>query len=85
MNPDPRRKYRSGCAGYQKKNAVLLSDDQEKKVVAYHEIGTRSGSCIAESFQHRSRRSRSSRVPQVLGYRCTVEQGDKYPMIDKRT
>ena len=35
-------------AGYQKKNAVL--SDQEKKVVAYHEIGHALVGCIAESF-----------------------------------
>ena len=68
-------------AGYQKKNAVL--SDQEKKVVAYHEIGQRSGSCIAESFSTGPEDYDHPRTSGALGYTMQVEQGDKYLMTKK--
>lgn len=51
-------------AGYQKKNAVL--SDQEKRVVAYHEVGHALVAGSAEPFWHRYRRLPSSLEPQVL-------------------
>ncbi len=61
-------------AGYQKKNAVL--SDQEKKVVAYHEIG----------HSHSAPVQKITIIPRTsgaLGYTMQVEQGDKYLMTKK--
>ena len=52
-------------AGYQKKNSVL--SDQEKKVVAYHEIG--HCTCFAADCSltlHQFKKSRLFHVPLVL-------------------
>ncbi|MCD8126036.1 MAG: cell division protein FtsH, partial [Clostridiales bacterium] len=63
-------------AGYQKKNAVL--SDQEKKVVAYHEIGR---ALVAALQTHSAPVQKITIIPRtsgVLGYTMQVEQGDKY-------
>lgn len=63
-------------AGYQKKNAVL--SDQEKKVVAYHEIGhalvaaKQSGSAPVQKI------TIIPRTSGALGYTMQVDTGDKY-------
>ena len=65
-------------AGYQKKNAVL--SDQEKRVVAYHEIGhalvaaKQSGSAPVQKI------TIIPRTSGALGYTMQVETGDKYLM-----
>ena len=65
-------------AGYQKKNAVL--SDQEKKVVAYHEIGhalvaaKQTGSAPVQKI------TIIPRTSGALGYTMQVETGDKYLM-----
>ncbi|MCC8063765.1 MAG: ATP-dependent zinc metalloprotease FtsH [Clostridiales bacterium] len=63
-------------AGYQKKNAVL--SDQEKKVVAYHEIGH---ALVAALQTHSAPVQKITIIPRTsgaLGYTMQVEQGDKY-------
>lgn len=65
-------------AGYQKKNAVL--SDQEKKVVAYHEIGH---ALVAALQSHSAPVEKITIIPRTsgaLGYTMQVEQGDKYLM-----
>ena len=65
-------------AGYQKKNAVL--SDQEKKVVAYHEIGL---ALVAALQSHSAPVQKITIIPRTsgaLGYTMQVEQGDKYLM-----
>lgn len=65
-------------AGYQKKNAVL--SDQEKKVVAYHEIGH---ALVAALQSHSAPVQKITIIPRTsgaLGYTMQVEQGDKYFM-----
>ena len=65
-------------AGYQKKNAVL--SDQEKKVVAYHEIGH---ALVAALQSHSAPVQKITIIPRTsgaLGYAMQVEQGDKYLM-----
>jgi len=68
-------------AGYQKKSAVL--SDQEKKVVAFHEIGhalvaaKQSGSAPVQKI------TIIPRTSGALGYTMQVEQGDKY-LLTKR-
>ena len=65
-------------AGYQKKNAVL--SDQEKKVVAYHEIGH---ALVAALQSHSAPVQKITIIPRTsgaLGYTMQVEQGDKYLM-----
>ena len=65
-------------AGYQKKNAVL--SDQEKKVVAYHEIGH---ALVAALQSHSAPVQKITIIPRTsgaLGYSMQVEQGDKYLM-----
>lgn len=65
-------------AGYQKKNAVL--SDQEKKVVAYHEIGH---ALVAALQTHSAPVQKITIIPRTsgaLGYTMQVEQGDKYLM-----
>lgn len=65
-------------AGYQKKNAVL--SDQEKKVVAYHEIGH---TLVAALQSHSAPVQKITIIPRTsgaLGYTMQVEQGDKYLM-----
>ena len=68
-------------AGYQKKNAVL--SDQEKKVVAYHEIGH---ALVAALQSHSAPVQKITIIPHTsgaLGYTMQVEQGDKYLMTKK--
>ena len=65
-------------AGYQKKNAVL--SDQEKKVVAYHEIGH---ALVAALQSHSAPVQKITIIPRTsgaLGCTMQVEQGDKYLM-----
>ena len=65
-------------AGYQKKNAVL--SDQEKKVVAYHEIGH---ALVAALQSHSAPVQKITIIPRTsgaLGYTMQVEQGEKYLM-----
>lgn len=63
-------------AGYQKKNAVL--SDDEKKVVAYHEIGH---ALVAVMQSHSAPVQKITIIPRTsgaLGYTMQVDQGDKY-------
>ena len=65
-------------AGYQKKSAVL--SDQEKKVVAYHEIGH---ALVAAMQTHSAPVQKITIIPRTsgaLGYTMQVETGDKYLM-----
>ena len=62
-------------AGYQKKNAVL--SDQEKKVVAYHEIGH---ALVAALQSHSAPVQKITIIPRTsgaLGYTMQVDSGDK--------
>ncbi len=68
-------------ARYQKKNAVL--SDQEKKVVAYHEIGH---ALVAALQSHSAPVQKITIIPRTsgaLGYTMQVEQGDKYLMTKR--
>ncbi|MGO5022778.1 ATP-dependent zinc metalloprotease FtsH [Lawsonibacter sp. LCP25S3_G6] len=63
-------------AGYQKKNAVL--SDQEKKVVAYHEIGH---ALVAAKQTNSAPVQKITIIPRTsgaLGYTMQVDTGDKY-------
>ena len=63
-------------AGYQKKNAVL--SDQEKRVVAYHEIGH---ALVAARQSHSAPVQKITIIPRTsgaLGYTMQVDTGDKY-------
>ena len=65
-------------AGYQKKNAVL--SDQEKRVVAYHEIGH---ALVAAKQTNSAPVQKITIIPRTsgaLGYTMQVETGDKYLM-----
>ena len=65
-------------AGYQKKNAVL--SDQEKKMVAYHEIGH---ALVAARQSNSAPVQKITIIPRTsgaLGYTMQVETGDKYLM-----
>ena len=65
-------------AGYQKKNAVL--SDQEKKTVAYHEIGH---ALVAAMQSHSAPVQKITIIPRTsgaLGSTMQVETGDKYLM-----
>ncbi len=65
-------------AGYQKKNAVL--SDQEKRVVAYHEIGH---ALVAAMQSHSAPVQKITIIPRTSGargYTMQVETGDKYLM-----
>lgn len=65
-------------AGYQKKNAVL--SDQEKKVVAYHEIGHALVAALQSLSAPVQKITIIPRTSGALGYTMQVEQGDKYLM-----
>ena len=65
-------------AGYQKKNAVL--SDQEKKVVAYHEIGHALVAALQSQSAPVQKITIIPRTSGALGYTMQVEQGDKYLM-----
>lgn len=63
-------------AGYQKKNAILLDD--EKKTVAYHEIGH---ALVAALQSHSAPVQKITIIPRTsgaLGYTMQVDQQDKY-------
>ena len=63
-------------AGYQKKNSVL--SHQEKKVVAYHEIGH---ALVAAMQTHSAPVQKITIIPRTsgaLGYTMQVDTGDKY-------
>ena len=65
-------------AGYQKKNAVL--SDQEKKIVAYHEIGH---ALVAAKQTDSAPVQKITIIPRTsgaLGYTMQVETGDKFLM-----
>ena len=65
-------------AGYQKKNAILT--DQEKKVVAYHEIGH---ALVAAKQRGSAPVQKITIVPRTsgaLGYTMQVEEGNHYLM-----
>ncbi len=65
-------------AGYQKKSAVL--SDQEKHVVAYHEIGH---ALVAAMQTHSAPVQKITIIPRTsgaLGYTMQVDTGDKYLM-----
>ncbi len=65
-------------AGYQKKNAVI--SDQEKRVVAYHEVGH---ALVSASLSHTAPVQKITIIPRTsgaLGYTMQVETGDKYLM-----
>ena len=68
-------------AGYQKKSAVL--SDQEKKVVAYHEIGH---ALVAAKQTQSAPVQKITIIPRTsgaLGYTMQVKEGDKYLMTQK--
>ena len=65
-------------AGYQKKNAILT--DQEKKIVAYHEIGH---ALVAALQSHSAPVQKITIIPRTsgaLGYTMQVEEGNHYLM-----
>ena len=65
-------------AGYQKKNAILT--DQEKKIVAYHEIGH---ALVAAKQTNSAPVQKITIIPRtsgVLGYTLQVENNDYYLM-----
>ena len=65
-------------AGYQKKNAILT--DQEKKIVAYHEIGH---ALVAARQKNSAPVQKITIVPRTsgaLGYTMQVEEGNHYLM-----
>ena len=66
-------------AGYQKKNAIL--SDEEKKIVAYHEIGH---ALVAALQSHSAPVQKITIIPRTsgaLGYTMQVEQQDKSLLI----
>ena len=65
-------------AGYQKKNAILT--DQEKKVVAYHEIGH---ALVASRQTNSAPVTKITIIPRTsgaLGYTMQVDEGNRYLM-----
>ena len=65
-------------AGYQKKNAILT--DEEKKIVAYHEIGH---ALVAAKQTNSAPVQKITIIPRTsgaLGYTMQVEEGDHYLM-----
>ena len=65
-------------AGYQKKNAVL--SDQEKRVVAYHEIGHALVAALQSNSAPVQKITIIPRTSGALGYTMQVGTGDKYLM-----
>ena len=63
-------------AGYQKKNAVL--SDQEKKVVACHEIGHALVAALQTNSAPVQKITIIPRTSGALGYTMQVDTGDKY-------
>ena len=65
-------------AGYQKKNSIL--SDEEKKIVAYHEIGH---ALVAALQSHSAPVQKITIIPRTsgaLGYTMQVDEGNKYLM-----
>ena len=65
-------------AGYQKKNAILT--DEEKKIVAYHEIGH---ALVAAKQTHSAPVQKITIIPRTsgaLGYTMQVDEGNHYLM-----
>ncbi len=65
-------------AGYQKKNAIM--SDQEKKVVAYHEIGHALVAALQTASAPVQKITIIPRTSGALGYTMQVEQNDKVLM-----
>ena len=65
-------------AGYQKKNAILT--DQEKKVVAYHEIGHALVAARQTNSAPVTKITISPRTSGALGYTMQVDEGNRYLM-----
>ena len=63
-------------AGYQKKNAVL--SDQERQVVAYHEIGHALVAALQSNSAPVQKITIIPRTSGALGYTMQVDTGDKY-------
>ena len=65
-------------AGYQKKNAILT--DQEKKVVAYHEIGHALVAALQTNSAPVQKITIIPRTSGALGYTMQVDEGNHYLM-----
>ena len=65
-------------AGYQKKNAILTDD--EKKIVAYHEIGHALVAAKQTNCAPVQKITIIPRTSGALGYTMQVEEGDRYLM-----
>ena len=65
-------------AGYQKKNAILT--DEEKRVVAYHEIGHALVAAMQRGSAPVQKITIVPRTSGALGYTMQVEEGNKYLM-----
>lgn len=68
-------------AGYQKKNAVL--SDEEKKTVAYHEIGHALVAAMQTQSAPVQKITIIPRTSGALGYTMQVEQAEKYLLTKK--
>ena len=68
-------------AGYQKKNAIMTDD--EKKVVAYHEIGHALVAALQTDSAPVQKITIIPRTSGALGYTMQVEQNDKVLMSKK--
>lgn len=68
-------------AGYQKKNAIMTDD--EKKVVAYHEIGHALVAALQADSAPVQKITIIPRTSGALGYTMQVEQNDKVLMTKK--
>ena len=65
-------------AGYQKKNAILT--DQEKHIVAYHEIGHALVAAMQTASAPVQKITIIPRTSGALGYTLQVDEGDHYLM-----
>ena len=65
-------------AGYQKKNAILT--DQEKKVVAYHEVGHALVAALQTDSAPVQKITIIPRTSGALGYTMQVDEGNHYLM-----
>ena len=65
-------------AGYQKKNAILT--DNEKKIVAYHEIGHALVAAMQSNSAPVQKITIVPRTSGALGYTMQVDEGDYYLM-----
>ena len=65
-------------AGYQKKNAILT--DQEKKIVAYHEVGHALVAALQTDSAPVQKITIIPRTSGALGYTMQVEEGNHYLM-----